>query len=636
MTCVVLAGAPAAFAAGGALDSSSKLTIRKIDATHGHDVKVTFIYNGSEGDLPNLTIREDGRAVKSLPPVPLAKSGQAVAVVLVVDLSGSMADDGSLARTKEGLHALLADLRPDDQVGIVGFNDDVKVYQELTSDHTAVDQALGQLDSRRKAKTAMWDGVKKGATLLRQSPELQPNIVLATDGLDDVSKTSYDGAAAAVEDAGSSVFAVGLKHNGELDTDRIPKLVNRAGGQMYSATKAADVTSAFAAMSQSLQHQWVVTYTSTATQGQVNLEMTVADEKASASYVAGSVAQGANSVSVRQADKPWGPAFLRSKTGLLAGFLLVGVAVALGIYALATLATRQDNGLQSFLHPYSEGYAAGEDGDANSGALAQTAFLARAVNITEDFAQRQGLLTKVETALERADLPLRAAEAIFFYLAGSVVLALFGLVLGGFLGMLVAFALGLFVPPMVLGFLAKRRSKTFQGQLPDMLSLLSGSLRAGYSLMQGVEAVSQEVTEPMGKELRRVVTESRLGRELEESLDGIAERMGSPDFAWAVMAIRIQREVGGNLAEVLLTVAETMTQRERLRRDVASLTAEGKISAILLGLLPVGLGAAMWSINPDYMGVLFSSGMGQVMLGVAVVAALIGFAWMKKTIQIEI
>src|SRR3546814_20238509 len=97
--------------------------------------------------------------------------------------------------------------------------------------------------------------------------------------------------------------------------------------------------------------------------------------------------------------------------------------------------------------------------------------------------------------------------------------------------------------------------------------------------MQGVEAVAAEVSEPGGRELRRVVTEARLGRPLEESLGGVADRMGSADFAWAVMANRIQREVGGNLSELLVTVADTMTERERLRRDVAALTAEGKTSA---------------------------------------------------------
>jgi tight adherence protein B len=185
-------------------------------------------------------------------------------------------------------------------------------------------------------------------------------------------------------------------------------------------------------------------------------------------------------------------------------------------------------------------------------------------------------------------------------------------------------------------FLAARRGKKFVAQLPDTLNLLSGSLRAGYSLMQGVEAVSQEVEEPMGKELRRVITEARLGREIEDSMDAVAERMDSPDFGWAVMAVRIQREVGGNLSELLLTVADTMVQRDRLRRDVAALTAEGKISAIILGLLPIGLGAFMWLSNPKYMSPLSSTTMGQVLLGVAVVTAGIGFLWMKKIINIEI
>ncbi|MFM7068489.1 MAG: type II secretion system F family protein, partial [Actinomycetes bacterium] len=166
--------------------------------------------------------------------------------------------------------------------------------------------------------------------------------------------------------------------------------------------------------------------------------------------------------------------------------------------------------------------------------------------------------------------------------------------------------------------------------------LLSGTLRAGYSIAQGFEAVSREIEDPMGRELRRVVTESRLGRPLEEALEAVAERMDSEDFAWAVMAIRIQREVGGNLAELLMTVSETMTQRERLRRDVLSLTAEGRMSAFVLGMLPPGLGAVMWVMNPDYIARLFTPGLGYTLLGISVVAMLIGFAWMKKIITVEV
>jgi tight adherence protein B len=154
--------------------------------------------------------------------------------------------------------------------------------------------------------------------------------------------------------------------------------------------------------------------------------------------------------------------------------------------------------------------------------------------------------------------------------------------------------------------------------------------------MQGVEAVSQEVSEPMGRELRRVVTESRLGRPLEESLDAVAERMDSPDFAWAVMAIRIQREVGGNLSELLMTVADTMTHRERLRRDVKSLTAEGRISAYVLAALPFLLGLAMYVLNPDYMSSLFEETVGRIALAGGIILMVGGFAWMQAIVKIDV
>ena len=133
-----------------------------------------------------------------------------------------------------------------------------------------------------------------------------------------------------------------------------------------------------------------------------------------------------------------------------------------------------------------------------------------------------------------------------------------------------------------------------------------------------------------------MLVEARLGRPLEEALEDSAARMESPDFEWAVMAVGIQREVGGNLAELLDTVKETMIARERLRGEIKSLTAEGKISAIVLGILPVGLGGFMWTINKEYMQPLVHTTTGQIMLGAALLAALVGFWWMKKTIEIEV
>jgi tight adherence protein B len=349
--------------------------------------------------------------------------------------------------------------------------------------------------------------------------------------------------------------------------------------------------------------------------------------------VTGSASEGATAMPTAIAEQ-WGPDILQSGTGKYLALGFTGLGVGLLVFAVALLSAKESSTLDDALLQYTSGGFMDVDGE--EGGMAQTAFLQRAVQVTENFAEKQGFLTKVEGKLERADLPLRAAEAIFFCAAVVLILGLVTMFLAGPIMALIVVVLGVIGPLATLGFLAGRRKKKFQAQLPDMLALLSGSLRAGYSLMQGVESVSQEVGEPMGKELRRVVNEARLGRDLEESMEGVAERMDSADFAWAVMAVRIQREVGGNLAELLMTVSETMISRERLRRDVASLTAEGKISAFVIGGLPVGLGMTMYVINPEYMSPLFSTTMGQVMLGVATVAALIGFAWMKKCITIKI
>jgi tight adherence protein B len=210
------------------------------------------------------------------------------------------------------------------------------------------------------------------------------------------------------------------------------------------------------------------------------------------------------------------------------------------------------------------------------------------------------------------------------------------LIEGGIMLALIALVLIAIIPPAVLNFLAAQRIRKFTAQLPDTLQLLASSLRAGFSFLQGVEAVAEEVSDPMGAELRRVIVEARLGRQVEEALEECAGRMKSPDFDWAVMAVNIQREVGGNLADLLQTVSVTMIERERLRRDVKALTAEGRMSAIVLGCLPPGLGAVFYVTNPNYIKVLFTHLGGQIALGVAVFAMLVGFFWMKKVVDIKV
>jgi tight adherence protein B len=304
---------------------------------------------------------------------------------------------------------------------------------------------------------------------------------------------------------------------------------------------------------------------------------------------------------------------------------------------VASLVLPNSNDLTSRLEVYDESFGAEPDPGLMDDSSVTVPILQKAVDFTGDLAERRGVLDKVESMLERANLPLRAPEAMFFTAALALVLVVLAFFLtGNILIALVVAGVVAILPSAVLNFMIRKRQKAFQAQLPDMLTLLAGTLKAGYSIGQGFESVSTEVDDPMGRELRRVVTETRLGRSLEESLEAVAERLDSEDFGWAVMAIRIQREVGGNLAELLLTVADTMTQRERLRREVSTLTAEGRISAIIIGALPPVLAGVMFVLNPDYIKELFSPGLGYMLIGAALVMMAIGFAWMKKTITIEV
>ena len=268
--------------------------------------------------------------------------------------------------------------------------------------------------------------------------------------------------------------------------------------------------------------------------------------------------------------------------------------------------------------------------------MAETKVMQRVVGITGRLADRAGLLTRTENALEQADLPLRPPEALFFYFAGVFVIAVFGALMLPPPAALGVFCAAAVIPPVLLHRRRKKRLRNFQMQLPDTLNLLSGSMRAGFSFAQGLETVANEAAEPTRRELQRVFTESRLGRPIEDALEDSAQRMASVDLMWAVMAIRIQREVGGNLAELLDTVADTMTQRERIRGEIKALTAEGRFSGWILGIFPIAFAGVLYIVQPDYISVLFDATMGLVALGVSLVMTGVGFLWLRKILAIEV
>jgi tight adherence protein B len=629
--------APAAVAQDAAA-SGDRLVLRAVDSHDRDNVELVVSYGGDADDLDDVAVELDGSSVDTGLET-LEEAGVSNDVVFVIDASESTDPDGLLTEARQAVERFVADLPASTRVAIVAGGTIGQTTQRLTADVAAI--ADGIADVSPDGQGGVFDALALAGGLLRDSADDGGigTVVLFTDGAP-AESIGVDIARGAMLEAGAVVHVVGLDDDaGDFDASPFQSLAESTGGTAAVVSSSGDLAEAFDSLLPELSQLSVLRFASEVGRGVLDLTVSAGGSTAIGSYVAGGDQVGPARLRPRPADTASGPAFLRGDGGRYLAYGGVLLAAMLFAFGLGLVFVRDDAGLNAALMPYSEGFVAGDDEDGEDGgqAMAQTALLRRAVEATESFAERQGFLTRVERTLEKADIPLRAGEAMFFYLAAVLLIAVATLaLLGNPLGALISTGLLALLVPAIVNFRAARKKKHFEALLPDTLQLLSSTLRAGYSMMQGVEAVSQEASEPMGKELRRVVTEARLGRPLEESLDGIAERMESGDFAWAVMAIRIQREVGGNLSELLLTVAETMTERERLRRDINSLTAEGRMSAYVLGLLPIGLGGALFVINPDYMGKLFDVQVGQVMLGAAVLMMGIGFAWMFKIIKIDI
>jgi tight adherence protein B len=230
---------------------------------------------------------------------------------------------------------------------------------------------------------------------------------------------------------------------------------------------------------------------------------------------------------------------------------------------------------------------------------------------------------------------MRPAEFTVLTASGALGAAALGTVsLGPIFG--IAFALmAILGIRMWLSIKGDKRSSAFADQLGDNLQLMAGSLRAGYGLLQAIDAVAAEAPSPSAEEFARIKVEGHLGRDLNDALRAMAERVDSEDFVWVAEAIEIHREIGGDLAEILDAVNETIRDRNRIRRRIKALSAEGRISAVILSILPFALAVIVFFINPTYLSELNESLMGRVMVGMALVAMVVGVGWMRKIIKLQ-
>lgn len=249
---------------------------------------------------------------------------------------------------------------------------------------------------------------------------------------------------------------------------------------------------------------------------------------------------------------------------------------------------------------------------------------------------RQGMTKRLEDELARADIPLKGEEFMVIWLLAALLPGTLSYFLSDNLFLSLVFYLaGAVLPPRFIGLARQKRLKQLEGQLGDALAIMSNALRAGFSFMQAMEMVGREMPDPLAKEFSRTYREVNLGMAMEEALSKMVKRVGSSDLDLLVTAVLIQRQVGGNLAQILDNISHTLRERLRIRGEIKTLTAQGRMSGLIIGAIPPALVVLMLLINPAYIKPLFQSQIGLLLILAGVCGELVGIMIIKKIISID-
>ncbi len=553
-------------------------------------------------------------------------------VLLVLDTSGSM-QGGGLRNAQQAAAKVLSELPTDVRVGLVTFSSDVVLHVAPTLDRRAVAARLQALTAG--GRTRLYDAVPVALGAAGVAGERR--LLILSDGKDDdVSSNTVSAAAAAISSSGVTVDV--LDTSADASGAGLGPLAVAGRGRAVSAS-GAEAIAVFNQLAQTYATQ--VTAIAMLPPDHPGGDATVQVEI----DAVGGLRAEERAVRLPAPDipVPAQPAVTAESTAPPITFWLMLAAVGLGVFLLLAAAVvmgdsraedarRTKEALLAYGREPRATYS-GSVGGFGGAQLTQSA-----LKLAERAVQRRGSAEKLALALDRAGLTWRPHEWLLLRAVSTVIgAAICSLLLGqSLLALLVGTSVGWFGPSMWLKRTARRRQKAFLVALPDSLQLLASSLSSGYSLAQALDALVQEGNQPMAGEMGRALAEARIGRPLEDSLDAVGERMDCEDFRWVVMAVRVQRQVGGNLAEVLARVCTTMRDRASLRRQVQALSAEGRMSAYLLIALPIALGAFMFFFRRDYFRPMYTETIGIFALGVTVVMMAVGTVWMNKLIKVDL
>jgi tight adherence protein B len=605
-------------------------------------------WTGERLDPGDFTATIDGQPVQGLKATPLQEQrgsrGQ-LEVFLAVDTSGSMLQNDNIGTARRAAANFAGQMRPGTQMGLVSFANAPKVVQPLTDNARLVGGAIQALKVEDpRGDTALYDAVVLASRKLAGRPG-QRNLFVLSDGRHEGTPTRIEQAITAARKAKVKVFTVGLEVPGRpQDQVALAKLAEATGGDTVP-TSAENLEALFGALGRNLASQYVVDIPLPSGVGsEVDFRLTVQATGAVGQYrnpkfFVGTQASPAT-VPI-PAELPRAPALSRLESGqgryivALCGFAAI-LLVFLLLFGPGWRSARPYRALRQRLSPYSL-TAAIADERTRPTAFGSSEWAGRATAMAETLVRRGNLEEAFLDRLEAAGLNMRVAEFVLISLGSAFIPPLLVLILTqNFLLAALVVLLGTVGPFLYLAVMASRRQAKFDEQLPSTLQLVAGALQAGHSLQQAVDTVVHEAADPIATEFQRVLTEARLGRPLEEAFEAMAKRTKSLDFEWTVMAIRLQRQVGGNLAEVLSTVSQTIRDRYTLKRQIKALSAEGRLSSVILSVLPVLLFAGLLLLNPVFLRPLYTTTVGIMMMAGAAVLMILGVFWLKKITEIKV
>ena len=604
---VLVTGAPASAA-------QQPLELDAVDTAKAPTVSVSVTPPGAdEATLPKgaFTVTEDGEEVEATVG---RVSGEELEVVLVIDTSGSM-QGTPMAAAKAAAGSFINRMPPQARIAVVGFGRMAVVASGLGLDRAVTHFAINSL--RPNGETALFDAVALAADQFSPAAGRR-SIVVLSDGADTASVARPDAVQAKVAAAHARVDAAVLR-SPESDANVLASMAAAGGGQAVEVAGPEALDAVYDDVATRLVSTYELTWQSRGT-GATEVEVAV--------EVGDDTVVGRTTLDLPEAAAPApeeGASASDEPTGTPTWALLVGAASVFVALILLALSVLERNGIGRRRDRLVRlGSAASSSSLPGLGELAE-----RATTAADEALERRGRKAALHTALERAGLDLRPGE--FLVLAGTAAAVLFlaGAALFGVLVGLVLAAIALASAKVLVSVLTTRRTRAFSEQLPDTLQILAGSLRAGYGLVQAVDAVSHEAPSPTQEEFRRVVLEHRLGRDLTDSLQAMSDRIDTEDLRWVVQAVDIHREIGGDLASILDTVAGTIRERGQILRQVRALTAEGRLSAYILIALPFVLAGIMRIVNPDYILALTKgSGLVMAMVGLGLIG--LGALWFRK------